>query len=417
VRKQLSRFVARAKQVLLTDPEDVVRDEVELAGALEQARAAARQRAAVAKAAQLAAYIYGPGAAMEPEARAELARLFDDVPADSPERISQVIEEDLGASPDELFVMWEDEPFAAASLGQVHRAVASDGATLAVKVQYPGVSDALREDLQSAALVRDLIGATAGRGLSDAALEAVRLVLEAEVDYLAEAENLGRFARAFADDGQMVFPAAKPKLSSTRILTMDFVEGQRLADFCRDAAQGARDRVAETLFRFGFAAPLCHGLVNVDPNPGNYLVVDGAAGTVGLLDFGCVSTVDAEVQKHERTMWRALLKSDLSAGAEEFRYALYEMGLLADMASLHSANHVEWEKAIAGPIMSKKPFRWTREHAFRLIDLTGRLLTLGGLSLSPELVLLWRARLGLFSVLGELEPEIDFRGLMQSILD
>src|SRR5262249_4076880 len=157
--------------------------------------------------------------------------LWDHAPGVGREAIRHVVVEDLGAPPEEVFAEWTDAPFAAASLGQVHRARTRDGADVAVKGQYPGVDEALRPDLASPRLLRPLAGAGVGRALSPAAVAVLREAVAAEVDYVAEGRWMERFRRAFAGDKEVVIPRLHAKLSTRRVLTADFVAGETLPTF------------------------------------------------------------------------------------------------------------------------------------------------------------------------------------------
>ena len=161
-------------------------------------RNAGRLKGGLAKVAQLAAY--DPGATLggragaTAQARAVLAGLWDQAPAVSGGAIARVVEADLGRPPQALFATWDPAPLAAASLGQVHAATLDDGTSVVVKVQYPGVAEALRADLDDDAFVRKLAGSEIGRTLDDASLVALGAAVRGELDYRAEAEALARFA-------------------------------------------------------------------------------------------------------------------------------------------------------------------------------------------------------------------------------
>jgi predicted unusual protein kinase regulating ubiquinone biosynthesis (AarF/ABC1/UbiB family) len=403
------RFAAGARRLFLTEPGSEAADSVEIAGARELARSAGELRGGMAKVAQLMAYLQGPGGASDAEARRALGALWDQAPAASRDAIRGVIEADLGGPPEAVFDEWSDEPMAAASLGQVHRARKGDMA-LAVKVQYPGVAEALRSDLESPRLLRRLAGAEVGGALAPEAVARLRDAVLAELDYGAEARWLERFRKAFFFDKEIVIPKLHAATSSGRVLSAELVTGRPLPAFAADAPADARARVALALFRFAWGAPLRHRLLNADPNPGNYLVLPD--GRTAFLDFGCAVELDEEVVELDRRLWRALLAGD----AESLRYAVHREGLLGRARTLDSSTFREWERYLAGPFLSKQPFRWTAGYARRFAELTSLLARAGGLVLPPGALLLWRARLGVAAVIGQLEPEADFDAALRGVL-
>src|SRR5262245_1052723 len=196
----LTRLFARAKQILTTDPtgsdaDDRVADD---AAADALAREAGQLKGGMAKVAQLIAYSAGGDAGGD--AGAALARLGARAPAMGAADIARVVEEDLGRPPQALFARWDTAPMAAASLGQVHAAVGHDGTEYAVKVQYPGIAEALAADVESDGFMRRLAGLPIGRSLAPPALAAIRAAVLGEVDYTAEADALERAAAAWAGD-------------------------------------------------------------------------------------------------------------------------------------------------------------------------------------------------------------------------
>jgi predicted unusual protein kinase regulating ubiquinone biosynthesis (AarF/ABC1/UbiB family) len=380
-----------------------------VAEAEELYRAGGDLRAGVAKLAQLMAYQAGPGAADAGDARQLLGRLWDQAPTADVASVKKVIAADLGAPPEELFARWDDEPLAAASLGQVHAATTKEGLEVAVKVQYPGVAEALRSDLESGALVRKLAGSDVGGTLDDDALEALRNAVLGELDYRAEGQMMERFRRAWLGDPAIRVPRLQPKLSSGRVLTAERLPGVPLPELAGRPDPAAHARAAAAIFRFAWGSPIEHRLLNADPNPGNYLAAEE---TTGFLDFGCAVEVDETTAEEDRKLWRALLRSD----PERFRHAVQEQGLLGRSRTLDSSTYRDWERWVAAPFVSNKPFHWTGAYATGLADLTSRLVRAGGLRLPPGALLLWRQRLGVAAVLALLDVELDYRTLLADVV-
>lgn len=423
------RLWARARTVLLTDPGQATGFEEAVASA-ELARSAGTLKGGMAKLAQLMGYAEGPGAAVDAEARAALGRLWDHVPPVPAEAVRQVIAQDLGAPPEALFAAWEEVPMAAASLGQVHGAVGKNGARYAVKVQYPGIADALRADLASRSLLRGLAGAGVGRMLAPEALETLRAAVLAEVDYTAEGRAMQAFGRAFAGDPGILVPAWIEALSSPRVLTMERMVGRPLAA-CADDDQDMRDTVGALIFRFAWAGPLCHGLVHADPNPGNYLVVDNIwdgtgdrgepgdeAVQVAFLDYGCTAALDADARARDRALFRAFLHHDPFEAAERFRLALHEQGMVRRAEMFFQEGYRVWERLFLAPFAAGGAggFAWSSEYARRLAEATSTLVAGGDLRLPAPVVLLWRQRLAAAAVIGRLAPRCDFRAMLADML-
>jgi predicted unusual protein kinase regulating ubiquinone biosynthesis (AarF/ABC1/UbiB family) len=405
----LAKLFARAKQILTTDPgsddDDRVAADAE-AGAL--AKQAAQLKAGMAKLGQLAAYEpHVDAAGASPQARAKLAALWDHAPALSAAEISRVVEAELGMPPQAAFAKWDPTPIAAASLGQVHAATGHDGASYAVKVQYPGIADALRADLASEDFARKLAGID---HLTADATAALRAAILGELDYAREAAALERFAAAYRDDPAIRIPRVDRARSTRRVLTMERATGTPWAAAAALPAE-TRDAAARTVARFAFGAPLVHGICNADPNPGNYLV-DGDR--VWFLDFGCTIELSPDVVAGERDLWWGLLDGDAFAGAERFRVALQTLGLLRRAASLSTDAHREWEALLAAPLAPA--FTFTPTYASALATAFRRVLQTGGLTLHAPTFLLWRQRLGIIAVLGMLSPTIALRAILADLI-
>ncbi len=434
-----ARLWARAKQIVTTDPSASGDDDhiVDEEAARVLAANAGRLKGGLAKVAQLAAY--DPGATLggrsgaTAQARAVLGDLWDHVPAVSSAAIAEVITADLGASPETLFARWDATPLAAASLGQVHAATLHDGTEVVVKVQYPGVAEALRADLDDQAFVRKLAGSEIGRSLDDASLLALGAAVRGELDYTAEASALTRFAatwgdppaRPFADRGPapsdahpvLRFPRVIAEHSSARVLTMTRARGKTVVEVAAGDPE-LRRQAALAIHAFTWGSPLAHGLVNADPNPGNFLVdaqPDGRA-HVWCLDFGCALTLPDAVRDADRELWWALLEDDSTSAAERFRVGLARAGLLRRTDSLATVAHRDWERALAAPLASHGEFHWSAAYARTLAEATGRALGAGGLTLPAHLLLLWRQRLGAAAVIAMLDARAPFRRALVELI-
>ncbi len=242
-----------------------------------------------------------------PEIRAVLARLQNEAPPMPFERVAQVIEDELGGSPDALFAEFRREPMAAASLGQVHRARLHDGREVVVKIQYPGIDRALRSDIDNLGLVvrtmalthRALDGRQYFRELAEE--------LAHELDYSREGRLARDFAQASAGLPDIVIPEIVVERTSTRVLTMQFLPGHTLKTFLTSHPDNAeRLRVSGQLIRAIHGSFLVDGTVHADPHPGNFMVMPD--GRLGVLDFGSVKRFSREFFEGHRDVFRLVLE-------------------------------------------------------------------------------------------------------------
>jgi len=238
----------------------------------------------------------------------ELAKLRDAAPTVSFKQMRRVIEEDLEAPIEEVFSAFEEEPIAAASIGQVYRAtLARDGREVAVKVQYPGVAGAVRADLQNLDMImRVLKRMTPGLDVKAIAGEIKERIAE-ELDYELEAQNQRSLARIFAGHPFIVVPDVVSSLSRERVLVSEFVSGVGFEEIKR-RPQAERDRIGEIVFRFFLGCMYRHRQFSGDPHPGNFLLLDD--GRVAFLDFGLFKRLDAEPVELELACQRAVAEGD-----------------------------------------------------------------------------------------------------------
>jgi predicted unusual protein kinase regulating ubiquinone biosynthesis (AarF/ABC1/UbiB family) len=264
------------------------------------------------------------------EALEILALVQSSVPPLPYARVREVIAAELGGPPETRFRRFEPEAFAAASLGQVHRAETRGGDRVAVKVQYPGVADTVEQDLKNVrALLRVLAGIAREVTRQDVDVEAVAAELEArlreELDYRREARNLALFGRLLADDPEVVIPRVYPRLSTRRVLTMGYAEGYPLHDVLAPGVdQAIKDWVAEKLFRLLWRQLLELGALHADPHPGNYLVTHHPR--LVILDFGSVRIFEPAIRQGYLRLARGLLAHDDA----EIGAACVALGFAAD---------------------------------------------------------------------------------------
>ncbi len=229
--------------------------------------------------------------ALPDEAQAALASLQADAAPMAPSLAAEVVREELGDEPERVFQVWEDLPIASASIGQVHRAVTTDGRHVAVKVQFPGVGAAIEEDLDGAELMYTMFSAMALTGLDARALvDELRARMREELDYRLEARNVAEFANHFAGHPWVRILSLVPELSATRVLTTEWVDGMPWDQFVATAPAETKQRAGEVIWRFGQHAVHRLRAFNGDPHPGNYRFHHD--GSVTFLDFGLVKRWD-----------------------------------------------------------------------------------------------------------------------------
>jgi len=290
--------------------------------AQDVARELGHMRGVVMKAGQMASVL---AEGLPDEARAALATLQSDAPPMAPSLVAQVVRAELGDEPERCFLDWQPVPVAAASIGQVHRAVTHDGVVAAVKVQYPGAAEAIAADLDNADALYRLVSAFALRGLDTKAfVQELRERIGDELDYRLEAEHQRWFAAAFAGHPSLRVPAVVDRWSTARVLTSEWVEGWTLEQLRAQGAPAARQWAAEAVWRFAQHSLHRLGRFNGDPHPGNFRFAPD--GTVTCLDFGMVKTYgEGEWQRLRPCLDGIIVNRD----PEALVTAMVEVGFLA----------------------------------------------------------------------------------------
>jgi predicted unusual protein kinase regulating ubiquinone biosynthesis (AarF/ABC1/UbiB family) len=241
------------------------------------------------------------------EFQRELAKLRDAAPTVSFKQMRRVIEDDLEDPIEEVFASFQQDPIAAASIGQVYRATLHDGREVAVKVQYPGVAAAVRADLQNLEMIMRLLRRmTPGLDVK-AIAEEIRERIAEELDYELEASNQRALARIFQGHPFIYVPDVVSSLSRERVLVSEFVKGVGFEELKR-RSQKERDRLGEIIFRFFLGCLYRHRQFSGDPHPGNFLLLDD--GRVAFLDFGLFKRMEADAVELELACQRAVVEGD-----------------------------------------------------------------------------------------------------------
>ena len=257
------------------------------------------------------------------EFQRKLGELRDAAPKVRFEDMRKVIESDLEEPLEDTFESFEEEPIAAASIGQVYRATLPGGRAVAVKVQYPGVNDAVRADMQNLGIILRLMKRVAP-GIDVKAIgEEVRARIYEELDYELEAANQRRLARIYRGHPFIVIPDVLTRLSRERVIVQEFVSGRGFEELKR-LPQDERDRIGEIVFRFFFGSLYRHRQFSGDPHPGNFLLLDD--GRMAFLDFGLFKRMSDEAVEFELTCQRAYIDGD----GETLMRLFVEHGFISD---------------------------------------------------------------------------------------
>jgi predicted unusual protein kinase regulating ubiquinone biosynthesis (AarF/ABC1/UbiB family) len=271
----------------------------------------------------------------------KLGKLRTSAPAMPWEKVRKVLTEEYDEPYEELFGEFETQAFAAASIGQVHRATLPDGRKVAVKIQYPGVDAAIRADLSNAGMILRFARALApGLDAKAVAKELKERVLE-ELDYEYEAQNQRTFARAYRDHPFIYVPDVIARLSRDRVLVTEYVEGMGF-DEVKQLDPEARSRFGEIVFRFYLGSIFQLQHFNADAHPGNYLLRND--GRVAFLDFGMTKRLDREQIELEIEVVKARVDGD----PERLREKLHDLGFLKNPQRIDAERLMKHVDAIGG---------------------------------------------------------------------
>ncbi len=306
---------------------------------------------------QMASYIDGlapPG--YEEKFQEVLKKLQAKAPPLSREAADGVLRKELGA-PEEIFAAWDPDPFAAASIGQVHRATTRTGDAVAVKVQYPGIDKAIENDLKSLSLLESMVAPIGRKYHSKEAIDEIKAVFLAELDYRREADNAEIFRRIHESDPDIIVPRVWDSLSSRRVLTTELVGGEDYATFCARASQEERNKTSATIWRFMFRSLFQHGVLYADPHPGNYRFLGD--GKVAFLDYGCVKMMPPDLLAGTKRYIVAALDEDWPA----FEKACIEVLGYDPTDEEAYALFISYTKLVLGPLVTDGTYKHTHQIA------------------------------------------------------
>jgi predicted unusual protein kinase regulating ubiquinone biosynthesis (AarF/ABC1/UbiB family) len=404
------RYAARSPWLVFASVErrTELRHDLALRTADDVAEELGSMKGALMKLGQMASYIDED---MPETFRTTMARLQHRAPPMSPELATSVIVEELGDSPERIFARWDPLPFAAASIGQVHRAITRQGRAVAVKVQYPGIARSITSDLRNVGLLRRL-AAAAFPGLDARSLiEELGDRLKEEVDYSLEAANQALFARYYEGHPFIHIPEVVAELSTPRVLTSELLAGSSFDELQR-WDQHERDLAAETIYRFVFRSLYRLHAFNGDPHPGNYLF--HGQGRVSFLDFGLTKRFSAEDLSPLIDGVRFMV---IDKDGERFRVAMERAGFLQAAAPVPTQTIVDRFGHFYGTVMNDAPMTITPEYASaivkRFFDARSPLAPYS--DVPRTYVILQRINLGLYAVLGSLNATANWRRIAEEI--
>lgn len=348
--------------------------------------------------------------------RAALTKLQEAAPPMPTRTVHAVLAERLGEDWRELFLEFEDKPAAAASIGQVHRAVWEDGREVAVKVQYPGAGEALLSDLNQLSRFARLLGPLIpGMDIKPLITELRDRVSE-ELDYSLEAQAQHAHAEEFADDLDVMVPDVVYQCE--QVLVTEWIDGVPLSDVIADGTQEQRDRAGQLLARFLFSGPARTGLLHADPHPGNFRLLPDEKGgwRLGVLDFGTVDRLPGGLPPTIGISLRMTLDGEADAVYEMLR----EEDFVQESVELEPDAVLDYLLPIIEPMLVEEftfTRDWIRGQATRVADPRSPAYQLGKrLNLPPSYLLIHRVTLSTIGVLCQLGATVRMRDELEEWL-
>jgi predicted unusual protein kinase regulating ubiquinone biosynthesis (AarF/ABC1/UbiB family) len=334
------------------------------------------------------------------EYRAALSTLQSSAPPMDFALLRDVAERELGRPIERAFARFDEKPLASASIGQVHRAQLPTGEEVVVKIQYPGVAEAIQGDLANVGLLYQMMGMFYSSLDAKAVSEELRSRVLEELDYTNEAKNQRNFCELYANHPFIRVPRVIDSHSTARVLVSEYVAGRRFAEVTQ-LDEPARSRYGEILYRFVFGSILRFGVFNGDPHPGNYLFDD--QGRVVFLDFGCVKYFPAPMLAN----WKALVTAHLHGQRDEFGQKLVALGFIPSATVEESAALYDYFGYFYEPFQQDRSFTFSRDYnrkSFRMIfKPEGRFAGFEKkLNMPADFVFVNRIQWGVYSILADL---------------
>jgi predicted unusual protein kinase regulating ubiquinone biosynthesis (AarF/ABC1/UbiB family) len=387
------------------------------ANALGLASALGGLKGPIMKVAQLLATIPD---ALPAEYASELMKLQSQAPPMGWAFVKRRMQAELGANWEKRFSSFEHHPAAAASLGQVHRAGALDGAALACKLQYPDMQSAVEADLTQLQMLFAI------RKRFDSAIDASEIIVEIaarlreELDYVREAKHVALYRAMLEGKDDVRVPNVWPELSTGRLLTMDWLTGRKLLEH-KDAALELRNRLGKAMFTAWWFPFSRFGVIHGDPHLGNYTVFDDSKGEpsgINLLDYGCIRIFPPSFVQGVVDLYRGFLHGDDA----QVVHAYETWGFKRLNRDVINALNI-WARFIYGPMLEDrvrsvadgvKPSEYGRREAFQVHQ---ALKAKGPVTVPREFVFMDRAAIGLGAVFLHLAAELNFHRLFNEAIE
>ncbi len=350
------------------------------------------------------------------EYAAPLAQLQANAPSMGRHFVRRRMASELGPDWAQRFRRFDEEAAAAASLGQVHRAVGPGGRALACKLQYPDMASAVEADLRQLRLIFSIYERTDRTIATNQIHAEIAARLREELDYLREAKHMALYRRMLADEADVHVPEPIAALTTKRLLTMTWLDGERMMPFiaAHRGDQAMRNRVATNMFRAWYVPFYFHGIIHGDPHLGNYSVRPD--GSVNLLDFGCIRIFRPDFVRGVIDLYRAIERDDEALAIDAYeRWGFRNL----DRATIRVLNR--WAAFLYGPLLEDRPRRIQENEneiygAEVASGVHAELRRLGPVTPPREFVLMDRAAIGLGSVFMHLKAEINWYRVFHELI-
>ncbi len=341
--------------------------------------------------------------------REALTRLQEAAPPMAPATMHRVLDEQFGTSWRSRFSSFDDQPAAAASIGQVHRAVWSDGREVAVKIQYPGAGPALMADFNQLSRFAKVFGMISPGLDVKPLLTELKARVSEELDYTLEAGAQRQFVAAYEGDPDIVAP--RVVASAPKVVVSEWLEGIPLSKIIASGSQEQRDRAGRLLALLHFSAPQRSKLLHADPHPGNFRLLDD--GRIGVLDFGAMARLPNGTPEPLGRITRLVLDGDTDA----VMAAMLAERFIRPGLSIDADRVMDYLRPILEPLAQPEftfTREWMREQAQRIGDPRNEAARVGRmLNLPPEYLLLHRVTLGSIGVLCQLGARAPYRQIAE----
>lgn len=330
--------------------------------------------------------------------------------------IRDVAEAELGKPLERAFARFDEKPIASASIGQVHRAKLPTGEEVVVKVQYPGVAEAIRGDMANVGVLYRMVAMFYPNLDPAPVIDEMKTRVIEELDYVNEAKNQHAFFELYQGHPEIRVPRVHFSHSTARVLTSEYVAARRFAEILNDPPE-ARSRYGQIIYKFVFGNIFRHAMFNADPHPGNYLF-DGD-GRVAFLDFGCVKHFPRDMLDN----WRRLVTSHVRGDKADFRKTVIALEFVKPDCPLETDLLYDYWAYFYAPIERDEEFTFTREYNSKSLKMVfapdGKFAPIPKHGNMPrDFVFVNRIQWGVYSVLAQLEARANwFRLQQQHVFD